>query len=120
MITHLAPNPALGDRRYSGYLLNGLTCSSARCFLYSGGTAPNAAANCPALTYTPPLVRHTSMSLCMNNIKDNTAQQQQEQQPYNKAQQQAGDRSLTHSHTHTPYGRLPLEPHRSCVPNLPT
>ncbi len=26
---------------------------------YSLGTPPNAAANCPALTYTPPLRRHT-------------------------------------------------------------
>lgn len=44
------------------------TCSSAKCFLYSVGTAPNAAANCPALTYTPPLARHTSVSLCTHRV----------------------------------------------------
>lgn len=42
----------------------GLTCSSARRLRYSVGTEPNAAANCPALTYTPPLTRHTSVKRC--------------------------------------------------------
>jgi hypothetical protein len=57
--THAAPRVSCDTHTHAR------TCSSARCLRYSAGTAPKAAANWPAFTYTPPLARHTSVSRCV-------------------------------------------------------